>query len=155
MSALARAVVFRIDEQRYALPLGTVERIVRAVEVTPIPGAPGIVLGAVCVEGRVLPVLNLRRRFGLPERAIGTGDHFLIGHTAARAVVLVIDAAEGVIAPGPGAVTAAAGIAPGLEHVQGVARLDDGLVLIHDLETFLSMDEARSLDAAMVQAQRC
>jgi purine-binding chemotaxis protein CheW len=146
-----RWVVFCLDEGRYALPLAAVERIVRAVHVTPMPRAPSIVLGAIDVQGRVLPVFNLRRRFGLPERAVDPADHFLIAHTARRTVVLVIDAAQGVFKHAATAVTEAANIARGLEHIRGVIQLDDGLVLIHDLEHFLSLDEAQVLDEAMSQ----
>jgi purine-binding chemotaxis protein CheW len=147
----AQWVVFWLDEGRYALPLAAVERIVRAVHVTPMPRSPDIVLGAIDVEGRVLPVFNIRRRFGLPERAVAPADHFLIAHTARRTVVLVIDAAQGVFEHAATAVTEATHIARDLEHVRGVMQLDDGLVLIHDLEHFLSPEEARVLDEAMRQ----
>lgn len=144
-------VVFSLDQGRYALPLASVDRIVRAVHVTPMPRAPGIVLGAIDVQGRVLPVFNIRRRFGLPERTIDPAAHFLIAHTARRTVVLVIDAAQGVLEHAATAVTPAANIAGELEHIHGVIQLDDGLVLIHDLEHFLSPDEARVLDEALGQ----
>jgi purine-binding chemotaxis protein CheW len=147
----AQWVVFWLDQGRYALPLAVVDRIVRAVHVTPMPRAPGIVLGAIDVQGRVLPVFNMRRKFGLPERAVDPADHFLIAHTARRTVVLVIDAAQGVFQHAATAVTPAADIAPDLEHIRGVIQLDDGLVLIHDLEHFLSTDEARVLDEVMSQ----
>lgn len=151
MSKLIRLVVFRLDAQRYALPLAAVERIVRAVEVTPLPNAPSIVLGVIDVEGHVLPVLNIRQRFLLPERNLGPDDQLLIAQTGRRMVALVVDEAEGVIERPESAVVDAAQIVPGLEQFQGVLRLDDGLVLIHDLEKFLSLDEARVLDQAMIQ----
>jgi purine-binding chemotaxis protein CheW len=144
-------VVFCLDKGRYALPLAAVERIVRAVHVTPMPRAPAIVLGAIDVQGRVLPVFNIRRRFGLPERTVDPADQFLIAHTARRSVVLVIDAAQGVLEHAATAVTEAANVAQDLEHIRGVIQLDDGLVLIHDLERFLSPDESRVLDEAMSQ----
>src|SRR3981081_3669364 len=97
MSELTQLVVFRLDARRYALPLSAVERIVPAVEVTPLPKAPAIVLGVIDVEGRVLPMLNIRRRFGLPDKEIAPTGQFLIARTAQRAVVLVIDEAQGVI----------------------------------------------------------
>lgn len=146
-----RLVVFRLDAQRYALPLAAVERIVRAVEVTPLPNAPSIVLGVIDVEGHVLPVLNIRQRFLLPERNPGPDDQFLITQTGRRMVALVVDETEGVIERPESAVVDAAQIVPGLEQFQGVFRLDDGLVLIYDLEKFLSLDEARVLDQAMIQ----
>jgi len=147
----AQWVVFCLDKGRYALPLAAVDRIVRAVQVTALPLAPDIVLGAIDVEGRVLPVFNIRRRFRLPERTIEPVDHFLIARTAQRTVVLVIDAAQGVLERPATAMIDAASIAPDLGHLQGVIQLEDGLVLIHDLEHFLSPDEARKLDEAMNQ----
>ena len=143
--------MFCLDKGRYALPLAAVDRIVRAVQVTAIPLAPDIVLGAIDVEGRVLPVFNIRRRFRLPERTIEPANHFLIARTAQRTVVLVIDAAQGVLERPATAMIDATSIAPDLRHLQGVIQLEDGLVLIHDLEHFLSPDEARQLDEAMNQ----
>ena len=151
MSELTQLVVFRLDSQRYAVPLSVVERIVQAVEVTPLPKSPAIVLGVIDVEGRVLPVLNIRRRFGLPDKDIRPEDQFLIAQTAQRAVVLVIDEAQGVIERSSTEIFGPARIVPGLEQIQGVIKLEDGLALIHDLEKFLSLDEARSLDEAMRQ----
>jgi purine-binding chemotaxis protein CheW len=146
-------VVFRVDNQRCALPLNCVERIVRAVEVTPLPGAPAIVLGAVCVAGRVLPVLSMRWRLGLAAREVRPRDHFLIGRAASRRVVLAIDEADGLIQPDETRFTPAGDIAAGIGHVRGMARLDDGLVLIEDLDRFLSFDEGRALDTALVTAE--
>ncbi|MDB6038377.1 MAG: CheW protein [Verrucomicrobiales bacterium] len=149
MSEPHQFVVFRLDEQRYALPLSKTERIVRAVEVTPLPKAPAIVLGVVDVAGRILPVVNTRRRFLLPEREITPADQFLIARTSRRTVILVIDEAQGVIERRPGEIVSGTGIFPDLKQIQGVIKLDDGLVLIHDLDEFLSLDEAINLDEAM------
>lgn len=149
MSALTQLVVFRLDDQRYAMSLVAVERIVRAVEVTALPEAPAIVLGVIDLAGHVLPVLNIRRRFRLPEREISPADQFLIARTARRGVALVVDEAQEVIERPDTEIIGPAQIVPGLEQIQGVVKLHDGLVLIHDLETFLSLDEARALDEAL------
>jgi purine-binding chemotaxis protein CheW len=142
-------VVFQLDTQRYALQLAAVDRIVRAVEVTPLPGAPDIVLGAITVEGRVLPVLDIRRRFRLAEREIRIEDQIVIAQTTARRVALVIDEACDVIERDPSASVGANLSVPRIEPVEGVIELDDGLVFIHDLDKFLSPDETRTLDRAM------
>jgi len=155
MNELLQLVVFMLDGQHYALPLGTVGRIVRAVAVTPLPNAPAIVLGAINVQGTVIPVLNIRRRLQLPEREIGVTDQFVIAQTRQRTVALVIDEAQEVIEREQAAITSASRIIPGLEHLQGVVELGDDLVLIHDLEKFLSLDEARTLDEAMERAPSC
>jgi len=124
---------------------------VRAAQITPLPLAPAIILGALDVAGSVLPVFNVRRRFRLPERDIEPWHHFLIARTARRTVVLVIDNPQGVLELPFGAAIDAATIAPHSGHFSGVLRLEDGLVLIHDLELFLAPDEARDLDAALSQ----
>lgn len=152
MSELIRVLVFRLDEQRYALPLATVERVIRAVEVTFLPNAPSVVMGVIDVAGRVLPVLNIRRRFRLPEREISPADQFVIAHTLRRPLALVIDEAQGMIECRESAVIDSTQIAPGLGRVQGVMKLEDGLVLIHDLEKFLFVEEARALDEAIATA---
>ncbi|MGI8738089.1 MAG: chemotaxis protein CheW [Gammaproteobacteria bacterium] len=149
MLDLTDLVAFRLDEQRYALPLMAVERVIRAVDVTPLPDAPPVVCGVMDMHGDVLPVLNIRGRFGLPDRKIDPADQFLIAQTTQRTMVLVVDETLGVIRVPRSALIDSAQIVPGLDYVQGVVKLDDGLVLIHNLEKFLSMDEARSLDEAM------
>jgi purine-binding chemotaxis protein CheW len=149
MAVHDQLVVFRLDRQRYALSLTAVGRIVRAVEVTALPSAPEIVLGVIDVEGRILPVLNIRRRAGLPEREIRPTDQFLLAQTTQRTVVLAVDEAEGVIERPMMTITRPASIVPGLEQIQGVITLEDGLALIYDLDRFLSLDEARALDEAM------
>ena len=149
MSSTVQLVVFRLDAQRYALPLTMVDRVVRAAEVTPLPKAPAIVLGAINVQGSVLPVLNVRRRFRIPEREIRPADWFLLARTDRRYVALVIDQSDGVVEISEDDIVVSTQIVPGLEPFPGVIRLDDGLVLIHDLEKFLSLDETRALDVAM------
>jgi purine-binding chemotaxis protein CheW len=149
MNASLQLVLFRLDDQRFALALEAVERIVRAAEITPLPNAPSIVLGVLDVEGRVLPVLNLRRRLGLPERDLAPNDQFVLARTATRSVALVVDEALGLIELPPDGIASAEQIAPGLDPIRGVIQLPDGMALIHDLDRFLSLDEERVLDEAL------
>jgi two-component system chemotaxis sensor kinase CheA len=142
-------VVFLLDGQRYALPLYAVERILRAVEVQPLPKVPEIVLGAINVQGRILPVVNLRRRFALPEREIQLGDQLIITRTAKRDVALVVDAVGGVAELCGQDVIAGETVVPGLEYREGTGELEDGIVLIHDMDQFLSPKEERELAAAL------
>ena len=142
-------VVFGLDERRYALRLSSVNQIVRMVEITPLPKAPEIILGVVNLRGRVIPVFHVRKRFHLPERGIGLSDHLIVAHTARRTVALVADAVSGVVARGEEELAAVDRILPGLEYVEGVVKLDDGLVFIHDLDTFLSLEEEKTMERAL------
>jgi len=145
-------VVFALDRHRFALPLALVARVVRAVEVTPLPNAPDIVCGVVDVQGEVIAVLDVRSRLGLPPRALALTDQFLIARTSGRMVALLVDQVQG-LAQADGGVTANPyQDAPWFDQFQGVARLDDGLVLIQDLEKFLSELDARALAQALEDA---
>lgn len=149
MEKLNRLVVLTLCDQRYGLPLSAVERVVRMVEVTPLPKAPDIVLGVVNVQGRVIPVVNMRRRFRLPEREISLTDQLIVAHTARRPVALAADAVTGVLEYSEQEVVGAQDILPGVEYIEGVVKLRDGLILIHDLDKFLSLEEGAALDQTM------
>jgi purine-binding chemotaxis protein CheW len=149
MKNLNHLIVFALDRQRYALPLPVVDRVVRMVAITPLPKAPDIVLGVVNIQGRVIPVIDMRRRFRLPEREIALTDQLVVAHTMRRPVALVADAVQDVITCAEQSLIAAENILPQVEYVEGVVKLTDGLILIHDLDKFLSLEEESSLDQAL------
>ena len=149
MSPDVQLVVFEIDEQRYGLRLDAVERVLHAVAVTPLPQTPDVVWGVIDIEGQIVPVLSLRRRFGLPERPIGVSDHFVVARTRRRTVALVVDVARGVVERPVAEVIESDKILPDLEQIEGVIQFDDGMALIHDLDRFLSLDEERALAQAL------
>lgn len=149
MSESCHLVVFTLDDQRYALHLSAVERTIRMVEITPLPKAPETVLGVINVKGRIVPALDIRRRFGLPERKMGLSDHLIIARTAKRTVALAVDGTDGVIERPARDIIPPGLIVPGLEHVEGVVKLEDGMVFIHDLDGFLSLEEEQALEAAI------
>ena len=119
------------------------------VEITPLPKAPEIVLGAINLAGRIVPVLNIRKRFHLHERKPGLGDQLLIARTPGRTVALAVDAVDSVIQHSPDEVVAPPTIVPGLEYLAGVAKLADGMLFIHDLARFLSLEEEQALATAI------
>ena len=142
-------VVFALDDRRYALRLSTVDRVIHRVDLTPLPRAPDVVLGVINVQGKIIPVIDMRRRFRLPQREAALTDRLIVAHTARRPVALAADAVAGVLEyPGPD-IVAAQGVLPGVEQVEGIAKLKDGLILIHDLDRFLSLEEEQSLDRAL------
>lgn len=141
-------LAFSIGRQ-YALRLAAVERVERAVEITPLPKCPNIVLGVINVHENILPVVNVRRRFRLPDRNIEPSDRMIIAVTPRRRVVLLVDSVIGVVKRTADDITAAEAIAPQIEYIDGVAKLDDDLLFIHDLDSFLSLDEEENLNLAL------
>jgi purine-binding chemotaxis protein CheW len=153
MTPLPREVLlFTLEGQRYALPSADVRELVRAVRLTPLPRAPDVVEGLLNLRGELLPVLDLRRRFRLPPRPLSPMDHFIIARAGARLVGLRVDRAEGLLPLEPGTLDATPTTLPGVGYVAGAVKLPEGLVLVHDLRTFLSEAEALALDSALADA---
>lgn len=181
MTPLNQLVLFTLDGQTFALELGRVQRVLRALEVTPLPNAPAVILGVINIQGEIASVVSLRHRFRLPAREITPNDQFvLVTHATAptplpsalpqpptlastqtlahsptqspprtRLLALVVDAVPGIVAVEPERIAVGDEIVPSLEYVQGVAKLADGLILIHNLERCLSLHEEQMLDDAL------
>jgi purine-binding chemotaxis protein CheW len=123
--------------------------VIQAVAVTPLPKAPTIVLGIIDIRGAVIPVINMRERFNHPRRNVYLSDHLIIATTGKRTVALLVDETKGVITASTERISVANNIVPGLGFIAGTLRLADGLVLIHDLDLLLSLEEEKAIDRAL------
>jgi purine-binding chemotaxis protein CheW len=146
---MPKLITFTLDEQRYALRLSVVERIVRMVEISPLPKAPDGVLGVIDLQGRIVPVLDLRRRFGLSPRDPDLNDHLLVARTSRRTVALAVDEVLGIVERPDGEAVPSQEVLSGIAHVEAILKLEDGLVFIHDLEGFLCLEEEKALSEAL------
>ena len=142
-------IVFQIGGHEFAVGVAAVERVLRAVEIEPVPEAPRGVRGVINLHGRVVPVFDLWVRFGQPAREVRASDHLLIARTHWRTVALLVDAVVGVVEGHKADITLAAEILPDLECISGVMKLDGGLVLVHDVEKFLSIEDHTALQLAL------
>lgn len=140
---------FAVEAQRYAIPVRDVVEIVRAVAVTPLPAAPAIVEGVIDLRGQVVPVLDMRARFGLPPRPVDPSQHFIVARAGERLVVIRVDEAAKVSRVNLDDVEPIARVAPGTRHVAGVMKTADGMVLIHELAAFLTQAENEGLTEAL------
>lgn len=142
-------VIFTLDESRFALPLAAVERVVRVVEITPLPKAPDIVLGIIDVQGGIIPVIDVRKRFRFPKRETQLNDQLVIARTAKRTVALLADDVTGVMACPKERIVEAEKVVSGMAFVEGIVKINEGMILIHNLDAFLSLDEEKRLDDAL------
>jgi purine-binding chemotaxis protein CheW len=87
----------------------------------------------------------MRKRFGLPERETGPDDRLIVAKTPRLHVALVADSVDGVMEIDGEEIIRTDLVLPKTEYVEGVVKLDDGLLLIHDLDRFLSLSEEEAL----------
>jgi purine-binding chemotaxis protein CheW len=139
-------LTFGIWHERFGIPLADVREVVRAVSIARLPKAPAVVEGIVNVRGSVVPVLDIRARFNLPPKVLEPSDHLVIAFARRRLVAIRVDRVTDLITLASGDVEDLTVAVAGSKWVAGVAKLPDGLLLIHDLATFLSVTEAEALD---------
>lgn len=142
-------VVFSVADQRFALSLDNVQRIVRAVEVTPMPGAPETVLGVINVEGQVIPVMDSRKRLGLPTREIELSDLFIIVQENDLTFALVADEVKPVMEIPEAQVASSERMLAGEGMVQSVAKVEDGMIVVLSLDRALSSEDHRTVSEAL------
>ena len=97
-----------------------VERVVRAVAVSPLPEAPRGVRGVINLQGKIVPVFDIWARCGAPERDLRESDHLIVAHTHWRMVALLVDSVVGVVPRVEARITPAAEILPDLQSLIGL-----------------------------------
>ena len=128
-------LLFFIEEGRYALDVTAVERIVRAVDVTFVPDAPDFVRGLINVAGDIVPVIDMRRKLGLPIRDMELSDRFILINVAGRLRALLVDRVEGVVELPTLSVTS---VKPSVSDTTPTAVIINGsIVLIQTIEAFV------------------
>ncbi len=144
-------LVFSLADQLYALHLAQVQRVIRSVHVTPVPDAPEFVLGVIDLGGSIVPVMNTWKKFGMEGCEIGLDDQIILARASGRTIGLAVDRVQELVDRRPEDLIAAERFLDQPGKIAGAIPLEDGLVLIHDLERFLSADEAREMDTAVSQ----
>lgn len=139
---------FRVGDVYYALDILRIREIIRPQKLTPIPRAPEFVEGVINLRGAVIPVIDLRKRFGLAGSGNDRKTRVIICALTGRLVGLVVDEVAEVrrytrqeIQPAPHYLKGR-----GAELFLGVGRRNDDLVMVLDLERILTSDERLNLD---------
>jgi len=90
-------VVWVLDARHFALPVAMVERVLPAMAMSPLPGAPRQVSGCVNVRGKIVPVLDLRQVLALPPKELMIHDHLVLVRSGHRRAGFFADAVQGVV----------------------------------------------------------
>jgi purine-binding chemotaxis protein CheW len=119
-----------------------------------LPQAPPTVDGILNVRGETIVLLNLRKRFGLADKPLSVSDHFIIAWAGARAVALRVDRVLNLMRLPIRSLADAERFLTQPELVCGVAVTEDGMVMVHELESFLSITDHELLAQALANQSR-
>jgi purine-binding chemotaxis protein CheW len=143
-------VVFELGEERYGLDIDTVYEIIRHQPVTAVPQAPSFVEGVINLRGRIIPVVDLRRRFGMPQGELTKASRIVVCQAAGTRVGLVVDGVSEVLMVSSEAVEQTPEVASGYDtqYLRGIAKLGERLVILLDLAGLFGEVDAAALAAA-------
>ncbi len=135
-------VIFRLAKEEYGLPITKVQEINRLVPITKLPQTPSFMEGIINLRGRVIPVIDLRKRFQLAAAEQSEDNRIIIVEVNEQTVGVIVDAvtevvrlAAGSIEPPPPAFIIDA------QYIHGVGKLDDRLLILLDIDRILTSQE--------------
>lgn len=129
-------VTFTLGEEEYGIPILQVQEIIRPVAITVVPKAPPFIEGVINLRGQVVPVVNLRRRLGLPDlEGLSEEARIIVVEVQGRTAGLLVDGVSEVFRLGVNQIEPPPTLEQGhREYIQGVGRMGDRLIVLLDLK---------------------
>ena len=143
-------VVFEVGSEQFGVEIASVESIIKIQPITQLPHVSSFVEGVTNLRGKVLPVIDLRKRFGLDSREADKNSRIIVVSMDQNEVGMIVDSVSEVLTVPEGAVEAAPAIATSVDSafITGIAKLDTRLVILLDLRKVLSAREVEHLSQA-------
>jgi len=136
-------VVFELSSEYFGVEIAKVESIIKMQPITQMPHVLAFVEGVTNLRGKVLPVIDLRKRFGLPPQQADKDSRIIVVSVDQTEVGMIVDGVSEVLAVPEGAVEATPTITSSVDSafITGIAKLDNRLVILFDLNRILSVQE--------------
>jgi len=140
---LIQLVTFSIGEEEFGVDILKVQEIIRTMEITKVPKAPHFVEGVINLRGNVIPIVDLRKRFGLKIREYDKHTRIIVIEINKMIVGFVVDSVSEVLRIPANTVEPPPPVVAGLEseYISGVGKLEDRLLILLDLDRLLSGEE--------------
>ena len=135
-----QVVGFRIGSETYGVRIGAVREIVRVPEITSVPSAPEAIEGVINLRGKIIPVMDLRKRFGEKQVALNKQNRILVVEHSGKLAGLIVDSASEVLKIPAADVEAAPSVFQegGLNCVSGLGKVRGRLVVLLDMNKLLA-----------------
>lgn len=140
---LLQLVTFSIGEEEFGVDILKVQEIIRTMEITKVPRAPEFVEGVINLRGKVIPIIDLRRRFGLDFKAHDKDTRIIVIEINNIVVGFVVDAVSEVLRIPTNTVEPPPPVVAGVDsdYISGVGKLQDRLLILLDLDKLLSSED--------------
>ncbi len=142
-----RVVTFDVGPEKFGVDVMEVYEVLAVPDIRVVPDAPEFVEGVADVRGAVAPVIDLRKRFSVPKDQTASGSRLLVVAVEDDRVGLIVDTVPGVVQVPEDAISPAPEFFRGIaaRYLDGIARLDDQLIILLDMDEILTSDEKIAL----------
>ena len=150
MAKNLQLVVFNIGKELYGVGIDAVHEIVKVPDITEVPDAPAFLEGVINLRGKIVPVVDLRKRMNLDGKERTKASRVLITENDGRLVGLLVDAVSEVLKVPPESVEAPPEMISsiGIEYITGVAKMGGGLIILLNLKKVFSVEDMKQFGEA-------
>lgn len=142
-------VTFSLGREEYGVEIGSVQEIIRVGKITPMPNAPKFITGVINLRGRVIPVLDLRKRLDLADGALTKNSRIVVVESGAKVLGMLVDSVSQVFRiPGASVDDPPSEVDQRKACVRGIGKVDSRLIMIMDLNRTLEKDAAAGVAAS-------
>jgi purine-binding chemotaxis protein CheW len=154
MAESTQVVSFKLGPEEYGVDIAQVQEINRMVAVTHVPRAPVFMEGVINLRGQLIPIIDLRTRFGMPRADRSKNTRIVVTEVGGKRIGMVVDSVSEVLRLPVDAVEPAPDMIAGIDtdYIRGVGKVDDRLIILLDLAKIITGPEKRELDTADVEA---
>ncbi len=140
-------VVFNLGSEAYGVDISAVREIIRMQDITKVPRTPDFIEGVINLRGRVVPVVDLRKRFNLPSAQQSKDSRVVVVDIGAQDLGMIVDSVTEVLRVHDDAVEPLSDVitTSGPDYILGIAKLEKRLVILLDLQQVLSKAAKASL----------
>ena len=151
---LLQLVTFMVGSEEFAIPILSVQEINRMMEITRVPQSPPFIEGVINLRGKIIPVMDLRKRFGVEVSIELSDSRIIVVEVATRVIGFTVDRVNEVLRIESDIIVPPPSMVSGVdsEYVQGVGKLDDRLLILLNLDRLFSDEDLEKVDGTAAAA---
>ena len=153
MAETLQVVSFKLGSEEYGVDISQVQEINRMVAITHVPRAPKFMEGVINLRGQLIPIIDLRTRFGMPRNEHTKSTRIVVTEIGSKRVGMVVDSVSEVLRLPTDSIEDAPDMISGVdtEYIRGVGKIEDRLIILLDLGRVISGSERQQLETAEVE----
>lgn len=144
---VVQLVSFNIGEEEFGVDILRVQEINRMVEITRVPNSPDYVEGVINLRGKVIPIIYMRKRIGMPSKPLDKDTRIIVVEIDKRVIGFIVDSVNEVLRINKSITEPPPSMVAGIDSdfITSIAKLDDRLLILLDLEKILTTSEVEEL----------